>query len=315
MNPRHLYTLTPACKKQYQVQPDEFPGYERDKSMEYELPPYLPKSTLRFWYNTQTVGFQTHWHDAQEIIIPLEDNYSVTVQGQEYLLEPGDILLIPPGDLHSICAPESGSRFIFLLGLDLFCHLEDFFYTRSLLSKPIHMTADTHPEIYEEEISLIMQTASHYFSNSPSRQLYVYACMMNFYARYTDFHVKSSHTPADKTLALHSKNPTQKLNQLLEYLQEHYAENISLDKASALTGISKFYLSRIFRQYTGQSYSEYLSFLRIQKAENLLKDTNIHISDISAACGYSSISSFNRAFRQLKGCSPSEYRKYHGHGT
>lgn len=316
MNPRKLFTLTDSQKQTYQIQPDEFPGFTWSDSVEeYEVPPYIPKTTLRFWYNTQKGAFSTHWHDAQEIIVPLEEDFSVTVQNVSYHLRPGDILLIPPGELHSIQAPSSGSRFIFLLELNFFGQFGDFLRTRALLSTPVLITADTCPEIYETEISLIMQTASHYWGPSPSKLLLIYACLMNFYAYYTDYRTGGA-TVAVRN-ATHSKTgmPSEKIVRLLEYLQHHYAENITLEEAARQTALSKFYFTRIFKQQTGQTFYDYLSFLRIQAAESYLKDTSTPIADIAAACGYASVSSFNRTFRRYRECSPSEYRSLYGHGS
>lgn len=310
MNPKRLYTLSPECCERYKTQPDHFPGYAREKAIEYEHPPYIEKTTLRFWYNTQPDGYDTHWHDAQEIIIPLEEGYCVTVQDVIYSLEPGDILLVPPGCLHSLKGADTGSRFIFLLALNFFCQLEGFTKIRALLSQPVLITADNCPEIYGREISLIMEIASHYWSDNPVKQLYIYARMMDFYACYAEHHWKSAHLlPVPKSIPQAEELP-QKINHLLGYLEQHYAEDISLDKAAQMAGLSRYYFTKVFKQHTNQTYYDYLSFLRIQAAEELLKDKSFAISDISAACGYTSISSFNRVFRKLKGTSPSEYRKY-----
>lgn len=316
MNPRKLFALTEDQKKAYQIQPDEFPGFTHNDTMEeYELTPYVDKTTLRFWYNTQNGSFATHWHDAQEIIIPLEEEFLVTVQNVSYRLQPGDILLIPPGELHSIEAPSAGSRFIFLLELTLFSQFGDFLRTRALLSRPVLITADTCPEIYETEISLIMQTAAHYWGTSPSKLLLIYACLMNFYAHYTDYRTGQSPHPGQAPVRPRTGAPSEKIIRLLEYLQHHYAESITLEEAARQTLLSKFYFTRIFKQQTGQTFYDYLSFLRIQAAESLLKDTSIPVSEVAAACGYANVSSFNRTFRRYRECSPSEYRSLYGHGT
>ena len=316
MNPKHLYALTEKQKQDYQIQPDEFPGFAANStSEEYEFPPYMAQPTLRFWYNTQTSAFSTHWHDAQEIIIPLEEELTATVQNVTFRLKPGDILLIPPGELHSIEAPPCGSRFIFLLELTLFCQFGSFLRTQALLSKPVLITADACPEIYETEISLIMETAGHYWSDSPSKLLFIYACLMKFYAHYTDYCTGRQHTVSGHADHIKGNSASDTVSRLLEYLQRHYAENITLEEISKKADLSKFYFTRIFKQHTGQTFYDYLSFLRIQSAESLLKDTSVPVSDIAAACGYASSSSFGRAFRKYRNCSPLEYRSLHGHGS
>ncbi len=309
MNPKHLFALNASCRKQYQVQPDLF-GYTRERTIEYERPPYIENTTLRFWYNVQPEGYDTHWHDAQEIIVPLEDGYCVTIQDAVYHLEPGDILLIPPGCLHTLHGSETGSRFIFLLGMDFFCQPECFAQIRALLSRPVLISSDTCPEIYEREISFIMEIAAHYWSDNPVRQVYIYARMLELYACYAEHHWKNTHPASAQDDMPPSKKLLPKLNNLLGYLEQHYAEDISLDQAAEMTGLSKYYFTKVFKQHTSQTYYDYLSFLRIQAAEGLLGDKSLSIADIAVSCGYASISSFNRIFRRLKGTSPSEYRKY-----
>lgn len=315
MNPKKFFSLTDKQKNDYQNQPDGFLTYDWEAvNEEYEIPPFLSKTTMRFWYNTQDTGFSTHWHDAQETIVPLEEGYTVTASDMVYHLAPGDILIIPPGILHSISAPSGGARFIFLYELDIFCQLTDFFRTQALLSKPVLINMDTCPEIYEKEISLLMEAAGHYWGSLPSRQLRIYACLMNFYACYTEFCSGRAPLPAGSPKSPSPKDYSAKLGYLLQYLQQNYAENISLEAAAQKTGLSKFYFSRIFKQYTGQTFYDYLSFLRISHAESLLKDTATPIADIALACGYANLSSFHRSFRRFQKCTPSQYRSLHRHG-
>ena len=99
------------------------------------------------------------------------------------------------------------------------------------------------------------------------------------------------------------------LHRLLEHLQTHYAEELSLDDAAEKLSVSKYHFTRVFRRYTGQTFNDYLTSLRIRAAEDLLKQGSIPVSEICALCGYASFSSFNRNFRKLKGCSPTEFRQ------
>ncbi len=312
MNPKNLFSLTARQREDYQIQPDGFPRYDWEAvTEEYEIPPYIPQTFMRFWYNTENTCYSTHWHDALEMIVPLEAPYTVVAQDVTYTLEPGDILIIPPGILHSIIAPKSGTRFIFLHELSVFVQLTEFTRTQSLLSRPIHITSDTCPEIYETEIKLLMQAASCYFGSSCAKQLHIYSCLMEFYACYTDYCTEQNTRTTKASGSLSPKDYSRKLTLLLEYMKQHFNEDISLEDAASKAGLSKFYFSRIFKQYTGQTFYDYLSFLRIQAAEALLKDTTTPVSAIALACGYSNISSFNRSFRKFQKCTPSQYRSLH----
>lgn len=313
MNPQKLYALTYMQQQQYQIQPDYDTEPEaRIITDEYELPNFVSQTAFRFWYNTQTESYPLHWHDAQEIIIPLQDSYTVTLRDRDYCIEPGDIFLIPPGELHSIPDPPPGSRFIFLIGLAALTKLCHFADTRALLADPIHISAATHPDIYEHEISLIMQMASHYWSNSLTKEMHIYACLLDFYSCYTDFCISGTSAPSQFVEArTQQKRTTEKLNTAVNYMTQHFAEDITLESVAEIVGLSKYYFTRAFKRHTGQTFCEHLNYLRIEAAEKLLLDSGLSISSICKNCGYSCISSFNRAFRRHKGYTPSEYRNNH----
>ena len=309
MNPGHLFALTPEEKELFRTQPDRFIPYQRALvTEEFEMPSYVDRTSLRLWYNTQAEDYAKHWHDALEIVIPLENTYGVALQEEPYSLEPGDILLIPPGELHAMQAPPSGSRFIFLLDLELFCQLKSFLPARSLLTKPALLTAASNPGIYERSISLFLEIARLYWGDSPSRQLFIYGRMFTFFALFTDNRLPgggaarpSAFRPADKT--------GRRMAHLLEYLQTHYADPLTLDEAAERVGVSRYYFTRVFHQYTGQTFGDYLASLRIRAAEDLLRDDAVPVAEIGARCGYASLSAFNRSFRKRKGCSPTAFRR------
>ena len=97
-------------------------------------------------------------------------------------------------------------------------------------------------------------------------------------------------------------------SEALSYIDDHFSEGLTLDEMASRTGFSKFHFSRLFKKYTNYSFIDYLHFRRIREAEILLLRPDISITDVAISSGFSSISSFNRIFRQEKGCSPSEYR-------
>ena len=314
MNPAKLYTLTPSQHQQYQTQPDSnvIPNAESIID-EYELPQFVSQTAFRFWYNTQNEAYPQHWHDAQEIIVPVQGSYSITLQEKTYVLEPGDIFLVPPGELHALPAPEAGARFVFLLELNALAKLCNFTNTRTLLASPIHISAATHPEIYETAISLLLKMATFYWGNSPTKEMHIYSCLLDFYSCYTDY------CAGEIPIQLPSENTTirreasEKLDLALHFIEQHYAEDISLEDVAGQVGLSKYYFTRSFKRHTGQTFCEYLNALRISTAEKLLKETSLSISSICKSCGYSCISSFNRTFRRYKGYTPSEYRNIHSH--
>ena len=94
-----------------------------------------------------------------------------------------------------------------------------------------------------------------------------------------------------------------------QYLNEHFAENITLDTLSSLTYMNKYYMVHAFKKYKGLSPINYLIDRRISEAKRLLETTNHSVSKISQAVGFSSQSYFSQVFRKELGITPLQYRK------
>lgn len=95
----------------------------------------------------------------------------------------------------------------------------------------------------------------------------------------------------------------------IRYMEQHYKEECSLAAVAAHVHLNPNYFSNLFKKQTGESFSGYLTRLRMEKARMLLTNTDMKITEIAEAVGYSDSNYFATAFKQAAGCSPSEYRK------
>lgn len=96
---------------------------------------------------------------------------------------------------------------------------------------------------------------------------------------------------------------------IIRYVEEHYGDDLYLEKIAEETNTSVKYLSRIFKQKVGTNLSEYISIIRVNKAKELLRETEIRIEDISNLVGIYSRTTFLRLFKKYEGISPGQYRK------
>lgn len=102
---------------------------------------------------------------------------------------------------------------------------------------------------------------------------------------------------------------TRSLRQMLEFIRTHYSERISLEKIAAAGGVCRSKCCQLFKQFMQHSPNHYLNSFRLEKAVELLENTNASISEIAGACGFGSSSYFSEIFLQNMGCSPRNYRK------
>ena len=95
---------------------------------------------------------------------------------------------------------------------------------------------------------------------------------------------------------------------ILEFIQSHYTEDISLQDVAQVMNYSDAYFCKLFRQCFDKSFTTYLSEFRVEKAKRLLTDVTINVKEISDKVGYRDPNYFAKVFKRIVGITPSEYR-------
>ena len=108
----------------------------------------------------------------------------------------------------------------------------------------------------------------------------------------------------------HSPRDTEsrRVMKVKEYINQHYAEEVTLPALADLVGMSPSSFSRFFRLRTGKTLSSYLIDIRLGNAARALVDTTSNVSEICYSCGFNNLSNFNRVFKSRKGVTPHEFR-------
>lgn len=107
------------------------------------------------------------------------------------------------------------------------------------------------------------------------------------------------------------KHKTDNMSEIIKtaiyYMYEHYDENISLNDIAGLVGVSLQYFSKIFKDETGKNYVEWLNRFRIDKAKDLMSETQLTIKEVCFKVGYNDPNYFSRIFKKYEGVAPTEY--------
>lgn len=98
------------------------------------------------------------------------------------------------------------------------------------------------------------------------------------------------------------------VNQATAYIEEHYAQKLTLQEVADKCYVSQWHLSKLINKYTGNTFYELLNNVRIEKAKALLNDPKLKIGDIVDMVGYSDAAHFSRVFKRIVGVSANEYR-------
>lgn len=272
----------------------------------YETVEYENKRVVMLYDNEETEEYPIHWHNAAEIIIPLANNFSVISGGEEYVLKEKEILIIPPGELHSMPAQE-GRRIIFQCDSS---QLEDITILDSLMpvfGTSVHITPEMDKELYVVARKNILDIYADYYSNSTVADVRIYMNLLNILIAVRKYQLKRS---AVLTMASDiSSDDSIKLSYVMKYINQNFTEELSLDRLAEIAGYSKYHFSRIFKKYNGVSFVQYISTKRIKMAENLLVDPELSITEVAMRSGFASLTTFNRTFKMVKNCTPSEFKR------
>ncbi len=106
-----------------------------------------------------------------------------------------------------------------------------------------------------------------------------------------------------------SAQSNQTITAVIQIVSQRYMENLSLETIASELNFSVFYLSKLFKRQTGETFTEYLTKYRIEKAKSFLAEGKMSVKEIAFATGYNSQGYFSKIFRKYTGVSPTEYRQ------
>jgi AraC-like DNA-binding protein len=258
--------------------------------------------------NEENFDYPSHWHNAIEIVYISKSNASVKINALEYILKEKDILIVAAGNIHSFHVHSSiGTRFFIQFDLSKLYSFNGTAASKAYTFNTQIITCSEYPSIHaelEEQINKIIQE---YNNKAFAYDLCLSARLLditlilarNFYAapQANNNNNNNNNKAYDLT----------KLDKAFEYIEENYKNNISLSDVAKFVGFSTSHFSRAFKKATEKNFHSFLCEFRIKQAEKLLFSNNLTITQLAHAAGFNSIVTFNRCFKQVKGCSPTEY--------
>lgn len=283
-----------------------FPDGFRIMQGQQEYVTYIEHSSLRIWYSDTPGQYDRHCHSAVEIIMPLKGEVVYKLTDAAYHVQADEVLIVPPNSFHDLNMEEGSSRYLFLFEPDGIFNLRDMQLVEDLLRRPIYLTGQ--PELQEEIRGLLMQCVDCYEKRLLMWNAICYSHLIRMYARLGQGYIARNLRSDAESRHMDPEI----VDSARLYIDQNFRRDISLEDVSAFTGFSKYYFSRMFKQQLGISFSEYLRQKRVGTAEELLIDSRQSIQDVALASGFGSIATFNRVFREAKGCTPSRYREIYG---
>ena len=267
---------------------------------------YAPKSHIRIWYNNQTENYPMHHHDALEVVIPTENDYIVIANQKTFRLKVGDILFIPPKILHELQCCGEGARFIFLIQLDFLNTLQDFKLLYPLSIEPFLCNRTVMPTLYSGVHDSFMRMVDAYFARTVMWETFLFSIFLECIYKMGQEYYRKNGGNANSPTAQQPEYYEQ-FAELLNYIDDNFTENLTLDQVADYMGFSKYHFSRLFKEHVNMTFYDYLRRRRINAAQSLLS-TPMSITDIAFKTGFNNLTTFCRCFKKYTNCSPTEYR-------
>ena len=268
---------------------------------------YPDDSSLRIWYSDIPWRYEAHDHSAVEICLTLEGTVDYIIQDTIYHVRKGEVLIIPPETPHSLNMGEGSSRYLFLFEPDMVFAMRDIKAMIQQFNRTfyLHDGSDAHIRIRET----LLKAHAVYDRGEVMWNTACYGYILRIFAVLGQHYLLNTRTRQRETAR---SVDSEVITAAMGYINTHFREDLTLDDVAAFAGFSRFYISRSFKKQTGYSFKDYLCQKRLQVAMDLLIRSNTPMREVAIESGFGSVATFNRVFREKKGCTPTQYRAIYG---
>jgi YesN/AraC family two-component response regulator len=244
-----------------------------------------------------------HWHMDLEVLYVLYEPVMVEIEDRFYEVKADEMLFIPNAVTHKYRTSQGESPIIVFHFTDAYQNVlspECRKHYEEMMSNIIHLAPNPScASIRRSAVNLLEGN----FSNS----------VMEYFAASVIYSIQVV-IEADPKVILEKipvrvNSGTSTLQQMIEFIQKHLGESISLQDVAEYVGFSQSYCSKYIKKKTQMNFLEYLNNERVEKALELLRTSDKPITTIAYETGFTSIQSFNRVFKSFCGISPTQYRK------
>ena len=266
-----------------------------------------PFSTYHIENAGRSFQIPVHWHDQFEIIYVRSGFLTVSISGESYIGKTGEAFVVSPGNLH-LMGSQTGTvdYYTFLFPLKYISFRTDDMLDEKLL-EPLNSghlmicprVKDTAKELCEQLIE-IYEAKKDESESKITTQVRTKIILLQFILEMW----KKGFVIENDTSG---RNTVEK--EMVSYIQQNFTGKISLREFGEQFHLSEKYISRYFKEHFHITLSQYVTYLRLEHAKQLLQDTDIPVTDVAMQSGYQNVSYFIRSFQKAYAVSPLKYRK------
>ncbi|MCI2050103.1 MAG: AraC family transcriptional regulator [Lachnospiraceae bacterium] len=262
------------------------------------------KTESRIWHqDTRGISFLAHWHTEVELIRIREGSAEMHTAGSTFHASAGDLVICDSNSIHYYDSRKGNGLLEFLI-FDPLTSISSHYANLDLTDPVIRAEQMRSLGLEADWIRLL-----HIVDEELEKQEPYYQEITRAFLRYFWFSMLRALPPQPPRRESEQSRQQRRAfsEDILNYLEQHYSEPITLQDAASRAGFSTCYFSRYFKELAGMNFSKYLSVLRVAHACDALESSDDSITDIALNCGFSNTRTFNRAFLSCTGMSPTAY--------
>jgi AraC-like DNA-binding protein len=273
--------------------------------------------SVHYFEYTNTFSFKGESHDFWELVYVDTGKINIVAGSESLSLKSNEIFFHEPNEFHSVKVDESTAPNVIIISFscksEMMCFLKHKKFTLNQrehnilgriiaearqcfscrLDDPYLKTLPLNSEAPFGSIELIFN----YLEQFLIIMLRKHSAKSDSQPRTLNSKIKVTKRMSDAKL----------FNEIVKNIQDNLYENISVANICETYSLSRSTLQRLFKRHCNLSITEYISYLRIERAKEMIRLQNLNFTQIAAALGYSSVHYFSRQFKQISGMNPSEY--------
>ena len=294
-------------KKLYVPSPEQKESARHGETL-FPMQKYITKLDLAYPVVT------THWHEEAELTLITEGEGLYQIDLVDYEVKKGDILFVPPLLLHSVSLAQPQNEemisetYVFHLNF-LGGNSTDICSTRYFVPIMNHelilpcLITPKHPA-YVSIQKIFRQIASLYHEEVSGYELALKGLFLQVIFLLLQYSTKQA-----KNVLPEEGTPADKLKNVLDYIEIHYAQTILVEELAKICCFSEYHFMRFFKKHMNMTCVEYVNNVRLEKAVELFEQGNTSILEVSLSVGFHNLSYFHRAFKNKYGMTPRSFIK------
>lgn len=260
-----------------------------------------------------------HWHNEIEIIYLASGTAVFNIENREFAIHAGDALIVHPGELHSgiSTSPDDTCYYSIVFKLSWLSSQQpdriQELYLNPILQGTIRLPAllSSEEEPHSKLLEGVRELLTRYERHSPAYEMSLKGLLLLLIADIYDDGLMENNLSSGNH---YGRGYNRQIKKVLAYMENHSREKLELDLLASIVSLSRSHFCKFFKTQTGMRPMEYLNYIRINKAANLLSTGSYNVLEAALESGFQHVSYFSKWFKFYMNMTPSDYKSRYSPG-